>query len=202
MFKKVKKFITLGLSVVTLGGAISPLVSTASVHAEIVNTEKINTRTLSEYEVKLIDKYILIENGLFKLNENNNLSPELKYHATRHIEQTNALIKQHDGNLYIDQKTKTIKSVSSLLRAPGKNGAEHHWNYIRYYIDAPTIRLLGAGMIGGSTAGLGAAIKTMGLSILLGVVSAMIGQKLSEVEDGIWFDYNVFFRMVTAAGFQ
>lgn len=30
----------------------------------------------------------------------------------------------------------------------------------------------------------------------------MIGQKLSEVEDGIWFDYNVFFRMVTAAGFQ
>lgn len=57
-------------------------------------------------------------------------------------------------------------------------------------------------MIGGATAGLGAAIKTMGLSILLGVVSAMIGQKLSEVEDGIWFDYNVFFRMVTATGFQ
>lgn len=187
---KIKKYIAVGFLSLTVGGFLLPTLLNISVYAqsEITYTD----RTLTNVEIEQITKYIKIQNNRYILESNNDLSKELNYLAKKHIEKTNSLLEQYNGNLFVDNSSKTILGSTLLDRSPGKNDVEFHWNYARIYIDAPNIRLLGSGMIGAAAGGLGFALKTFGLSVLISAISNMVGQKLSEVQDGIWFDYNYF----------
>lgn len=185
---KLRKMIATGLVTLTLSGVVLPIFQNNIVHAseETLSHE----RKLSDSEINKIDKYIIIKNKQYALNPSNDLSNELKHLAEKRISRTNEMIKKYKGTLLINQSSKTMVGFNLLSRDSGKNDVEFHWNYARVYIDAPNIRLLGAGLIGGAAGGIGFAIETFGLSVLAGMITGFVGQKLSEIEDGIWFDYN------------
>lgn len=196
---KLRKMIATGLVGLTLSGVVLPIFQNSIVYAseETLSQE----RELSNSEINKIDKYIIIKNKQYALNPSNDLSNELKRLAEKNISRTNEILKKYKGTLLVNQNSKTMVGFNLLSRDSGKNDVEFHWNYARIYIDAPNIRLLGAGLIGGAAGGLGFAVETFGLSILVGMVSGFVGHKLSEVEDGIWFDYN-YTGTITDWGWQ
>ncbi|NEW63504.1 hypothetical protein GMA11_08995 [Granulicatella sp. zg-ZJ] len=194
MRKNLKKLVVLGLVGVSFGGAIVPTVSNGVAYAENVSKQIYTLRNLSEYEVKLIDKYVFIKNDRFYLKSNDKLSDELKYLAEQYIQKANKSLDEYEGHVFIDYSSKKIMGLSLLSRAPGKNGLEFHWNYVRVFVDAGALNII---LQGGLAGGLSMLASKFSLNNHLGsAIGAMIGQAAQQ-NDGIWFDYNYFVGMLT-----
>ena len=192
-----KKIYTLFAAALT----ISTITSPATLFAEE------NKTVLSSNEkISVADKFITFnqENYRFEIDKEG-LKKEVTDLEFRQIVNqvtiTNNNIKQsmanNDSNTQISvvdfNGTTVIKPV--LLRKEGKNDLEYHWNYVRVYLSATTVRLaVGAGCVIG-----GLKIEATVVKCALG----LLGISIAELRSGIWFDFNYLVGVACLnAGFQ
>lgn len=193
-----KKIITTSCLTLTLGGFITPVFSNTTTYADTSTDttkkeEKTNKlRILTENEIKLIDKYIQIKNKRFYLNKNNSISNELYELAQNYINQSNKLLDQYQGKLFVNNNQKKIYGSGLLTRSPGKNDIEFNWNYARIYIDASNVQI---GLHSVITVGQ-AVIPSASIKLALGLLNVAV----TQIKDGIWFDYNYFAGGLGGAG--
>lgn len=84
---------------------------------------KLNT-PMTEEESKLVEPFVELVDGFYRLKADNPLSEELKNKANQVIDNTNLALKKIDKSyLYVDYRTKTVKTYGLLDRSPGKNDA-------------------------------------------------------------------------------
>ncbi len=159
---------------------------------------KLNT-PMTEEESKLVEPFVELVDGFYKLKADNPLSEELKNKANLVIDNTNLALKKIDKSyLYVDYRTKTVKTYGLLDRALGKNDVEFYWNFARVYVDANNLNMLFQGILAGGTLYLTSQFPFGARQIE--ALSEMVGYKI-EFRDGIWFDLN-YLGIITQLGWQ
>lgn len=153
-----------------------------TVNAENNKYASVKQQSFTVEEIAKVTPYITLKNGRFELSKNQQLNPILKRKVIKQLNITNDSIQSYGKSVYYDSLNKKVKTTTLLERSSGKNGLEWNWNYVRVYIDAPTLR---------TAVQLGASIGPIHVpSRLAQYALALLGVVPNYIEHGIWFDVN------------
>lgn len=187
-----KKTIVLGLSLLTLGTAVTPGILSTVVQADenisVSESPKISNDSLNQ-EVSSVDQYVVVKDNQYELSipSNASINPELVSQAQELITESNKLITQE--NLVIDPVTKIATDPTSVFYAytEGITSVEVHWNYARIFVSKSTANFIQNNTITAASVLAGKIPNVyveVGAVILLGLVSNL------QLKGGFYFDFN------------
>ena len=159
-----------------------------------------------------LTKYISGVNNRFilKMPDNIKVSDSVRKRAIAELSASNALIEKYD--LTIDTNTKTANAtfIDGVIirngihpRKYGKTGIlKVGWNYVRAGLDAGLTKDVITAGVAGAAGYLGFLASGPGAAAVVAAVSGVVGNHVANIKDGVWFDYNIYTKYITAAGKQ
>lgn len=194
--------VTLLLGIISLV-SFNQIANADEVESKPDTTITSNGSLLSEEQVQQIDSYVTVENNQFVLNlpNNSNLTDQEIINAKSLITEANKAV--FESNAKINPLTKSASVYPIQTRAYGKNDIEVYWNFVRVYLDKGQAKALAAAAISGGSTALGGFFGNIGGA----AAGAAIGGYLASVagnniNNGVWFDYNIYTRKITQFGWQ
>ncbi len=207
--KRTVTFLLIAVSVVIIPW--STVSSNANLSPTSENFTVVNSKVNSS-ETDFLTKYIKVVDNQFVLDLPSNVvvSPEVNRLAIEEVAASNEFVKENGLSINPRTLTAEAKIVDGKLvtsgisvRSYGKTGVlKVGWNYVRIGLDAGLTKDILTAGVAGAAGYLGFIAGGPTVAAIVAAVSGVVGNHVSNIKNGVWFDFNPLTKSITAVGRQ